>query len=392
LPDGSRVHVVLPPIARSGCTISIRKFMKGKLSAEKLVQIGSMTKQMTRFLEAAVGMKLNIIVSGGTGSGKTTLLNAISTMIPNDERVLTIEDSAELQLQQEHLVSFETRPADKYGKGEVDMSELLRSALRLRPDRIVVGEVRGGECFTLLQAMNTGHGGSLATTHANTPVDTLRRLESLALMSSVEMPLIAVRAQVASAIHLVVCCERLQDGSRRTTHIAEVLPLDEKGEYRTVDLYSYTPIKRAADGHIVGYHAPTGILPSFFTRLGAYGFADIDERSFDPIGLGVPPPANAFSDHSYRLKWVKSMPEGKPIGPIPPPPADNAVAPPPPAPKPAVSVARPSPVATPSPARVVPARREVPEVAEEELLDEEGDEQVQDEKTARHAIPDGFRR
>jgi pilus assembly protein CpaF len=403
LPDGSRVHVVMPPVARSGCTIAIRKFMQGKLSAEKLIQLGSMNKEMIRFLEAAVAMKFNIIVSGGTGSGKTTLLNALSTLIPNDERVLTIEDSAELQLQQEHLVSFETRPPDKYGKGEVDMSELLRSALRLRPDRIVVGEVRGGECFTLLQAMNTGHGGSLATAHANTPVDTLRRLESLALMSAVEMPLIAVRAQVASAIHLVVCCERFQDGSRRTTHIAEVLPLDDKGDYRTVDLFAYTPVKKNAEGRIIGYHAPTGVLPSFFTRFGAYGFGDIGEATFDPLGQGLPPPANAFNDHSGRLRWVKSMPDGKPIGPVPPPPADNLAATPPtpPAPtvKPAVSEGASSRSAisaraAPPPAKAAPRRQDtaVKAMDIEEVEAEEDEEPVQEEKTALHPVPEGFRR
>ncbi len=227
---------------------------------------------MVRTIEAAVLVKLNMVVSGGTGSGKTTLLNVLSSLIPNDERILTIEDSAELQLIQQHLVPFESRPPDKFGKGEVNMGHLLHSALRLRPDRIVVGEVRGAEAFDLMQAMNTGHGGSMATVHANTPTDTLRRLESLCLMSSVELPMVAVRAQVASAIHFVVCCERYQDGSRKTHAVSEVLSLTEKGDYRTQDLFLYTPVAKDEDGNMLGYHAPTGILPTFLTKARAYGF------------------------------------------------------------------------------------------------------------------------
>ncbi len=305
LPDGSRIHVVLPPIARKGTTISIRKFFKDKLTVDRLVSFGSMTAEMAHFINACVILKENIVVSGGTGSGKTTLLNVLSQFIPNEERILTIEDSAELQLNQEHLVPFESRPPDKLGKGAVDMGDLLNSALRLRPDRIVVGEVRGGECFYLLQAMNTGHGGSLATTHANTPVDTLRRLESLALMSGVELPMIAVRAQVASAVQVIICCERLQDGSRRTTHIAEVLPLDDRGEYRAQDIFVFTPTHKDEEGRIHGYHAPTGALPGFLAKMAAYGFADINEDYFDPIAQGLPPPPVAYVDGSHRTRWVK---------------------------------------------------------------------------------------
>jgi len=259
--------VVLPPIARKGTTVSIRKFMQGRPGVDKLIEWGSMTAQMAWLIRAMVHTKLNIVVSGGTGSGKTTLLNIVSTQIPNDERILTIEDSAELMLQQEHIVPFESRPADKFGKGEVNMGHLLQSALRLRPDRIVVGEVRGGEAFDLMQAMNTGHGGSMATVHANTPVDTLRRLESLCLMASVEMPLVAIRAQVASAINGIICCERFHDGSRRTTAIGEVLPLDGRGEYRAQALFVYVPTHKDESGRIHGYHTPTGMLPTFSTGL-----------------------------------------------------------------------------------------------------------------------------
>ena len=308
LPDGSRIHVVLPPIARKGTTISIRKFFRDKLTPDNLIRFGSITPPMVRVIEAAVRVKLNMLVSGGTGSGKTTLLNILSSLIPNDERILTIEDSAELQLNQEHLVPFESRPADKFGKGEVNMGHLLHSALRLRPDRIIVGEVRGGEAFDLMQAMNTGHGGSMATTHANTPTESLRRIESLCLMSSVELPMVAVRAQVAAAINLVVCCERLQDGSRKTIAVSEVLPLNEKGDYRTQDLWLYTPVGKDEQGNILGYHAPTGILPTFLMKARAYGFTDLDEAFFDPATYGLPPPPLVHGvGENVTTHWAPSL-------------------------------------------------------------------------------------
>ena len=307
LPDGSRIHVVIPPIARRGTTVSIRKFFKEKLSVDGLLKFGSLTAPMARLIEAAIHTKLNIIVSGGTGSGKTTLLNIVSSLIPDDERILTIEDSAELQLSQTHLVAFESRPPDKYGKGGVDMGDLLHSALRLRPDRIIVGEVRGGEAFHLIQAMNTGHGGSLSTAHANSPTDALRRLESLCLMSAVELPMVAVRSQVASAINLVICCERLHDGSRKVTHISEVLPLNEKGEYRTQDLFVYTPVAKGEDGQILGYHAPTGIIPQFVQRARAYGFEDLDAAFFDPATYDVPPPPQFAVGEAVVTRWAPSL-------------------------------------------------------------------------------------
>jgi pilus assembly protein CpaF len=308
LPDGSRIHVVLGPIARKGTTISIRKFFKDKLKPQNLVDFGSITPAMIRCVEAAVLVKLNMIVAGGTGSGKTTLLNVLSSLIPDEERILTIEDSAELQLNQTHLVPFESRPPDKFGKGEVSMGHLLQSALRLRPDRIVVGEVRSGEAFDLMQAMNTGHGGSMATVHANTPNDTLRRLESLCLMAGIEMPLVAIRAQVASAINFVVICERLHDGSRKTIAISEVLPLNEKGEYRTQDLFLYIPVAKDEDGHILGYHAPTGILPTFLAKAKAYGFDDLTPAFFDPATYGVPPPPLIHGlGENVSTHWAPSL-------------------------------------------------------------------------------------
>lgn len=309
LPDGSRIHIVIPPIARKGTTVSIRKFFKDRLKPQNLVDFGSIQPRMVRLIEAAVRVKLNMVVSGGTGSGKTTLLNILSSLIPDDERILTIEDSAELQLQQAHLVPFESRPPDKFGKGEVTMGHLLMSALRLRPDRIVVGEVRGGEAFDLMQAMNTGHGGSMATVHANTPTETLRRLESLCLMSSVELPMVAIRAQVAAAINFIVCCERLQDGSRKTIAVSEVLPLNEKGDYRTQDLWLYIPVTKDENGKVLGYHAPTGILPTFLAKARAYGFDDLDESFFDPATYGVPPPPliHGLGDENVTTHWAPSL-------------------------------------------------------------------------------------
>jgi pilus assembly protein CpaF len=307
LPDGSRIHVVLPPIARRGTTVSIRKFFPERLKVSQLVQFGSLTPDLAKLLHALIGLRLNVVVAGGTGSGKTSLLNVLSSMIEPYERILTIEDSAELQLQQPHLVSFESRPADRLGKGEVNIGDLLHSALRLRPDRIIVGEVRGGEAFFLLQAMNTGHGGSLTTAHANTPVDTLRRLESLCLLAGFELPLRAVRAQVASAVHVVVCCERMGDGSRKVTSIAEVLPLDEKGEYRAQELYVFSPTGRGPKGEVLGHHTPTGVLPTFFGKLQAAGLG-LDASFFDPAAQGLEPPPVFLADLGPATRWAGGAP------------------------------------------------------------------------------------
>jgi len=290
LPDGSRIHVILPPIARHGTTISIRKFFPGGLAPEQLVDFGSVTWPMMQFIEACVLCKLNVVVAGGTGSGKTTLLNCVSSYIPNEERIITIEDSAELQLTQEHLVSLESRPPDDRGKGEVAIRDLLHSSLRLRPDRIVIGEIRGGECFDLLQALNTGHGGSMTTTHANTPKETLTRLESLALLSGIDLPLRAVRSQVAAAIDLIIGCSRLVDGSRKITHISEALPLDARGDYQVQDMFVFTQTNRSPEG-VEGYHAPTGVIPNCQRKLLANGFDEFTDDFFDPLyqGLEQPP-------------------------------------------------------------------------------------------------------
>ncbi len=310
LPDGSRIHVVLPPIARKGTAIAIRKFFPGSLSVPQLIEFGALTPEWARFIDACVKTKQNVIVAGGTGSGKTTLLNVVSSLIPNDERILTIEDSAELQLLQDHLVAFEARPPDKMGRGAVTIAHLLHSSLRLRPDRIVIGEVRGGEAFDLMQAMNTGHSGSMCTVHANSPTETCRRLESLCLMSEIELPMVAIRAQIAAALNIIICCARFYDGSRRLTHIAEVLPLNEKGDYRTQDLFVYTVTGKDDEGRIQGYHAPTGILPTFMSKLEAYGYPEMDESFFDPATYGYkrPPVAGV---QEFKIEWTSRLEDGE---------------------------------------------------------------------------------
>ncbi len=251
LPDGSRVHAVIPPLSRSGTVIAIRKFKKDTLSIEKMQDYGSLSDDAVLLIKALVGLHKNVIVSGGTSSGKTSVLNALSNFIGNHERVLVIEDASELQLQQEHVVCFETRKADKNGNGEVTIRDLIHSSLRLRPDRLVIGEIRGGEALDLLQALNTGHAGSMSTIHANTPLDCLFRLETCALLSGIEIPLTALRAQVASAIDAVVHTSRLSDGSRKVVAISEVLPL-KNGEYQTSDLLVWQTDSITPDGKVEG--------------------------------------------------------------------------------------------------------------------------------------------
>jgi len=237
LPDGSRVHIVQAPAARKGTSVAIRKFSKHKLDIQTLVEYESLTPMAAEFLGLCVYGACNIIVSGGTGSGKTTLLNCLSAMIPPDERILVLEDSSELQLQQEHVVPFEVKPPDSKGRGGISIRELFRGCLRMRPDRIVVGECRGGEAIDMIQAMNSGHGGSMSTAHANTPADAVTRLEVMCLMGGLDIPLLPLRAQICSAIDIVVQISRFHDGSRRVTHISEVLPVDEDGKCRVTDIF-----------------------------------------------------------------------------------------------------------------------------------------------------------
>jgi len=238
LPQGHRVHVVMPPVSRVGMSITIRKHSKSSLTLADLVTSGSLTEEAVSLLEGATRHEKNMIISGGTGTGKTTFINAISAMIPEGNRIVTIEDAAELQLEQDHVVSLETRPPNRKGEGAVSIRDLLHSSLRMRPDRIIVGECRGGEALDLLQAMNTGHGGSMSTVHANTPLESLRRLETLALFAGEEIPLKFLRAQVASAVQIVIQLQRLA-GRRSVASIAEVLPLTDDGDYSVRELFSY---------------------------------------------------------------------------------------------------------------------------------------------------------
>ena len=271
LPDGSRVHAVMPPLSRAGTTVAIRKFRREKLTIQQLIEFGSITNGGARLLDIIVKLGRNLIVSGATSSGKTSVLNVLSALIPENDRILVLEDASELQLQQTHKVCFETRKADEYGKGEVTIRDLLNSALRLRPDRIVVGEIRGGEALDMLQAMNTGHEGSMSTIHANSARDSLSRMETCALFSGIEIPLSALREQVASAIHIVIQTARLHDGTRKITGITEVLGLKDR-EYQLQDIYIYDQEGQSADGRITGRHVFTGYQPSFLKAARQAGF------------------------------------------------------------------------------------------------------------------------
>jgi len=239
LPDGSRVHVILPPLSRRGVCMTIRKFSKVMFDSGHLVELGSWTPQAMEYLRMCVLAEKNILVAGGTSSGKTSLLNVLSSFVPAHQRIVVIEDSSELELQQEHVISLETRPADRWGRGEVTIADLFRSSLRLRPDRVIIGEVRGGEALDMIQAMTSGHAGSMSTLHANMAMDALNRLETLAMMSRIELPLHALRAQIASAIDLIVLLTRFNDGRRGLTQVAEVLPLGDDGRYRLRDMFRY---------------------------------------------------------------------------------------------------------------------------------------------------------
>ena len=263
LSDGSRVNAIIRPLALRGSAITIRKFSRSPLNLEKLISFGAMTDQMGRFLTRSVIAKKNIVIAGGTGSGKTTLLNVLSGAIPSDERIVTIEDAAELQLRQPHVVALETRPANMEGKGEYTIRDLVRNALRMRPDRIVVGECRGGEALDMLQAMNTGHDGSLTTTHANSPREAIARLETLVLMAGVNLPVRAIREQIAGSIRLLVQQSRLSDGSRKVTAITEVTGIDEQGDVELVPIFEFYRSGTDPNGKVVGDFRPTGFLPSF---------------------------------------------------------------------------------------------------------------------------------
>ncbi|HBG74441.1 MAG: type II secretion system protein E [Chloroflexi bacterium GWB2_49_20] len=271
LPDGSRVNAVIMPVSIDGPSITIRKFSKEKLTVDQLINFGSLTVTMAEFLRACVVCRLNILISGGTGSGKTTLLNVLSTNIPQEERIVTIEDAAELQLQQEHVVRLETKTPNMDGRGAVTIRDLVRNSLRMRPDRIVVGEVRGGEALDMLQAMNTGHDGSLTTIHANSPRDALSRLETLVMMAGMDLPLKIVRQQISSAVDLIIQQTRLRDGTRLVTAITEVAGMESDTIVLT-DIFRFEQKGVESNGKVIGELKPTGIRPMFYPRLEVAGF------------------------------------------------------------------------------------------------------------------------
>ncbi|MBP7845456.1 MAG: Flp pilus assembly complex ATPase component TadA [Proteobacteria bacterium] len=270
LADGSRVHAIIPPLSIDGPMVTIRKFPKKRLGPDDLVKFGSITPEMADFLRSCIEARLNVLVSGGTGSGKTTLLNVLGSFIPSTERILTVEDAAELSLPQEHVGRLETRPANIEGAGAVTIRDLVKQTLRMKPDRIIVGEVRGGEALDMLQAMNTGHDGSMATVHSNNPRDAVARLETLVMMAGMDLPVKAIREQIASAVHLIIQQSRLSDGSRRVTHVTEVIGM--QGEVVTLqDIFLYRQTGLDANRKVIGKHAATGFVPKFVEKIEALG-------------------------------------------------------------------------------------------------------------------------
>jgi pilus assembly protein CpaF len=272
LKDGSRVNAVIPPLALKGPCITIRRFSKKRIHMQDLVGFGSISEEMAAFLNCAVRVRKNMVISGGTGSGKTTLLNVLSSAIPEHERIVTVEDAAELRLDQPHVVSLESRPANLEGKGEYSIRDLVKNALRMRPDRIVVGECRGGEAIDMLQAMNTGHEGSLTTTHANSPKEAIARLETLCLMGGLDLPIRAIRQQIAASIHVVVQQSRFSDGARRVTSIAEVAGISDEGELEIREIYRFQLQEVDGTGKTIGQFSATGTLPSFLDEFIKHGF------------------------------------------------------------------------------------------------------------------------
>jgi pilus assembly protein CpaF len=270
LPDGSRVNAIIPPLALNGPTVTIRKFSKDPFQIDDLVNFGTLTADMATFLDACVKARLNIFVSGGTGSGKTTTLNVLSNFIPEDERIVTIEDAAELQLAQDHVVSLESRPANIEGKGAITIRDLVKNSLRMRPDRVVIGEVRGSEALDMLQAMNTGHDGSLATGHSNSPRDMIARLETMVLLAGVDLPVKAIREQISGALDVIIQQSRLKDGSRKITNITEVQGME--GEVIVLqDIFTFVQEGVSPEGKIIGRLAPTGVRPKFYEKLESSG-------------------------------------------------------------------------------------------------------------------------
>jgi pilus assembly protein CpaF len=282
LHDGSRVNAVIPPVSLKGTLVSIRKFRKDPLTMDELIKLESLSEEMSKFLQAIVTAKMNIIISGGTGSGKTTLLNGVARSIPFNERVITIEDSAELRLDRPNVVGMEARPANVEGTGEITIRQLVKNSLRMRPDRIIVGEVRGPEAFDMLQAMNTGHEGSLTTVHANSPRDALGRVEGMVIMSGMDLPTSVIREYIVGAIDFIVQGERLTDGKRKIVSISELVT-DSEGKVQINEIFKYKKTGMGSAGEVRGYFTPTGIVPECLERLKIFGL-DINEEMFKPIG------------------------------------------------------------------------------------------------------------
>jgi len=284
LPDGSRVNAVISPISLSGTLVSIRKFRADPFKVEDLLEFESLNQDMATFLDGVVRSKMNTLISGGTGSGKTTLLNVIASLIPYGERVITIEDSAELRLDRPNVVGMEARPANVEGKGEVSIRNLVRNALRMRPDRIIVGEVRSGEAFDMLQAMNTGHEGSITTVHANNADDALRRVESMVIMAGMDLPSTIIREYIVGALDIIIQATRLTDGTRKIVSISEVQKTD--GKHRIVEIFKFQRTGLTKDGDVEGHFTPTGEIPQCLDRIRVFGI-DIDETLFRPVSRGV---------------------------------------------------------------------------------------------------------
>jgi pilus assembly protein CpaF len=278
LRDGSRVNAVIRPVAMRGTSITIRKFAEQPFTTDDLVRFDTLNQRMVRFLERSVLVRKNILVAGGTGSGKTTLLNVLSASIPSEERIVTIEDSAELRLGQPHVVGMESRPPNMEGRGEITIRDLVRNAVRMRPDRIIVGEVRGGEALDMLQAMNTGHDGSMTTTHANSPREAVKRVETLALMAGLDLPSRAIREQIANAIHLLVHQSRFADGSRRVTSISEVIGIDDDGEIEVREIFGFRRTGTDANGRVLGEFYATGFLQTYLADFVTRGLIGEGEQ------------------------------------------------------------------------------------------------------------------
>ncbi|MEM9011871.1 MAG: CpaF family protein [Pseudomonadota bacterium] len=281
LADGSRFNALVPPCAVDGPLVSIRKFSDHKLSVDELVEYGALSEEMAAYLQATVATRLNVLISGGTGSGKTTTLNALSSFVDNSERITTIEDTAELKLQQTHIVRMESRPPNVEGKGEINQRDLLRNALRMRPDRIIIGETRGGEVVDMLQAMNTGHDGSMTTIHANTPRDAISRMENMIAMAGLELPLAGMRSQISSALHVIVQVARLQDGTRRMTSISEITGME--GEIISMqEIFKFHRAGIGPDGEVLGQFTPTGVRSHYADRFAQWGY-DLPASIYAPV-------------------------------------------------------------------------------------------------------------